>query len=124
MKVLNEKYLLKRCARGLVPPSVLARSKQPYRAPEGRCFFRGARLDYVDALLSPGRIAQDGIFNPRAVDRLVEKFHQGRAMGSKDNMALVGVLSTQLIVDQFTRTFRGDSGRVEHRAATPAIHHR
>jgi asparagine synthase (glutamine-hydrolysing) len=124
MKVLNEKYLLKRCAGGLVPPSVLQRSKQPYRAPEGRCFFPGAQLDYVDTLLSPGRIAQDGIFNPRAVDRLVEKFRQGRAIGSKDNMALVGVLSTQLVVDQFTRTFRGDSGRVDHRAATTAIHHR
>jgi len=124
MKVLNEKYLLKRCASGLVPPSVLQRSKQPYRAPEGHCFFRGAQLDYVDTLLSPGRIAQDGIFNPRAVDRLVEKFRQGRAIGSKDNMALVGVLSTQLVVDQFTRTFRGDSGRVDHRAATTAIHHR
>ena len=124
MKVLNEKYLLKRCARGLVPASVLQRSKQPYRAPEGRCFLSGAHLDYVDTLLSPGRIAHDGIFNPRAVDRLVEKFHQGRAVGSKDNMALVGVLSTQLVVDQFTRTFRGDSGRVEHRAATPAIYHR
>ena len=124
MKVLNEKYLLKRCASGLVPSSVLQRSKQPYRAPEGSCFFRGARRDYVDTLLSPARIAQDGIFNPRAVDRLVDKFHQGRAIGSKDNMALVGVLSTQLVVDQFTRTFRGDSGRVEYRAATPAIHHR
>jgi asparagine synthase (glutamine-hydrolysing) len=124
MKVLNEKYLLKRCASGLVPPSVLQRSKQPYRAPEGSCFFRGPRQDYVDTLLSPARIAQDGIFNPRAVDGLVKKFHQERAIGSKDNMALVGVLSTQLVVDKFTRTFRGDSGRVEHRAATTAIHHR
>jgi asparagine synthase (glutamine-hydrolysing) len=124
MKVLNEKYLLKRCASGLVPPSVLQRSKQPYRAPEGSCFFHGAPRDYVDTLLSPARIGQDGIFNPPAVQRLVEKFHQGRATSSKDNMALVGVLSTQLVVDQFTRTFRGDSGRVDHRTATPAFHHR
>jgi asparagine synthase (glutamine-hydrolysing) len=124
MKVLNEKYLLKRCASGLVPPSVLQRSKQPYRAPEGKSFFRGAGLDYVETLLSPGRITQDGIFNAGAVDRLVEKFREGRAIGSKDNMALVGVLSTQLVIDQFINTFRGDAGRVEHRAATPAIHHR
>jgi asparagine synthase (glutamine-hydrolysing) len=34
MKVLNEKYLLKRCAAGLIPPSVAKRHKQPYRAPD------------------------------------------------------------------------------------------
>jgi len=36
MKVLNEKYLLKQAASGLVPPAILRRRKQPYRAPEGR----------------------------------------------------------------------------------------
>jgi asparagine synthase (glutamine-hydrolysing) len=124
MKVLNEKYLLKRCADGLVPPSVTKRPKQPYRAPEGKCFFSGAQLEYVDVLLSPERIKQDGIFNPLAVQKLVEKFHQGRAIGIKDNMALVGILSTQLVVDQFVRNFRADFPYAEHRAATTSICHR
>jgi len=123
MKVLNEKYLLKRCADGLVPPSVKKRSKQPYRAPEGRCFFGAARLEYVDELLSPGRIAQDGIFNPVTVEKLVAKFRAGRAIGIKDNMALVGVLSTQLVVDQFVRGFREESTYAERRAGTAAICH-
>ena len=39
MKVLQEKYLLKRCAQGFVPHSVQARPKQPYRAPDGLCFL-------------------------------------------------------------------------------------
>lgn len=124
MKVLNEKYLLKRCAAGLVPPSVKKRPKQPYRAPEGKCFFAGAHLEYVDVLLSPERIEQDGIFNPLAVQKLVEKFQQGRAMGVKDNMALVGILSTQLVVDQFVRKLREDFPYAEHRAANTSICHR
>ena len=123
MKVLNEKYLLKRCADGLVPPSVKKRSKQPYRAPEGRCFFGAARLEYADELLSPGRIARDGVFNPVTVQKLVAKFRDGRAIGIKDNMALVGVLSTQLVVDQFVRGFREEFEYAERRAGTAALCH-
>jgi asparagine synthase (glutamine-hydrolysing) len=123
MRVLNEKYLLKRCAEGLVPPSVAQRAKQPYRAPEGESFFGEARLEYVDELLSPERIARDGIFNPVTVQKLVAKFQGGRAGGIKDNMALVGVLSTQLVVDQFVRGFREESAHAERRAGTAAICH-
>ncbi len=121
MRVLNEKYLLKRCAAGLVPPSVRERPKQPYRAPEGKCFFGGARLEYVEELLSPERIAHDGIFNPVTVNKLVAKFRDGRAVGIKDNMALVGVLSTQLVADQFVRGFREEFAHAERRAGTAAI---
>jgi asparagine synthase (glutamine-hydrolysing) len=105
MKVLNEKHLLKLCARDLVPLSVRKRSKQPYRAPDGKSFFHDARPDYVDELLSPARIRADGLFHPGAVERLTQKFRDGRAIGVKDNMALTGILSTQLIVHQFVRHF-------------------
>ena len=111
MKALNEKYILKRAAGHLVPPAVAQRHKQPYRAPDAKSFLDdgtgSARHDYVDELLSPGRIREDGIFRPDAVEHLVEKFRSGRAIGVKDNMALVGILSTQLVVEQFVR----DSGR-------------
>jgi asparagine synthase (glutamine-hydrolysing) len=107
MKVLNEKFILKRAAGRLVPPSVASRSKQPYRAPEARCFVtpprRGALPEYVDALLSAERVGQDGIFNPAAVAPLLAKARAGRTVGAKDNMAFVGVLSTQLLIDRFRR---------------------
>ncbi len=120
MKVLNEKYLLKRCASGFVPESVRKRSKQPYRAPEGKCFFRGARLEYVEALLSPERIREDGIFDPPTVGKVVRKFRQGRAIGILDNMALVGVLSTQILIDRFVRNSMEDS-HAELRGATAQL---
>ena len=40
MKVLNQKFLLKRAAEGLIPSEIISRPKQPYRAPDGKSFFQ------------------------------------------------------------------------------------
>ncbi len=105
MRGLDEKHLLKHAARKLVPASVLNRSKQPYRAPEAKSFFgdpaRTNRHEYVEEVLSRRRIRETGIFQAEAVERLVEKVRRERSIGIKDNMALVGILSTQLVVEQF-----------------------
>ncbi len=108
MKVLNEKYILKHAAGKLIPASIKKRSKQPYRAPEAQSFIggeRSVRNAYAEELLSKDRIQKDGIFNSGAVGKLVEKIQRGQAIGIKDNMALVGILSTQLVVDQFINNF-------------------
>lgn len=102
MKVLNEKHLLKRAAIGLVPDSIRNRHKQPYRAPDGRSFFQ-RKGGYVEDLLSPERLKRDGIFNPAAVAALVQKFRSGRESSVRDDMALVGILSTELLLEQFMR---------------------
>jgi asparagine synthase (glutamine-hydrolysing) len=105
LKVLNEKYLLKRAAGKLIPASVARRSKQPYRAPEATCFVtpdrRGWLRDYVEALLAPDRVARDGIFHPTAISQLLAKTRAGRTVGMRDNMAFVAALSTQLLIDHF-----------------------
>jgi asparagine synthase (glutamine-hydrolysing) len=108
MKVLNEKYILKQAVGKLIPPSVKKRPKQPYRAPEAQSFIGGrqpARNEYVEELLSKDRILKDGIFNYEAVLNLTKKIQGGQVIGIKDNMALVGILSTQLVVDQFINNF-------------------
>ena len=110
MKVLNEKYLLKKCAANVIPETVRARHKQPYRAPEGKSFYC-EKFDYVDELLSADRIAREGIFDPDAVGLLAKKFRSGRAIGVKDNMALIGILSTQLVIDQFINNFQRRRGK-------------
>ena len=102
MKVLDEKYLLKRASEGLVPQSIVRRVKQPYRAPDGRCFFEPGAPSYVKEMLSPASIEKGGIFDPAAVSALVSKYSAGKASSVKDDMALVGVLSTQLVAAQFT----------------------
>ncbi len=105
MKVLDEKYLLRRCARNLIPTSVQTRRKQPYRAPEGASLLDAAAGEYVAELLSPTRIRRDGIFDPQPVEKLLNKFRRGAAIGIKDNMSLVGIVSTQLLVHQYIHHF-------------------
>ena len=105
MKVLNEKYLLKRCAAGLIPSSVAKRPKQPYRAPEACSFLQPAARKYMEELLSPEQIRRDGIFDATAVAMLQDKFRKGAAIGIKDNMGLVGIVSTQLLMHQFINHF-------------------
>jgi asparagine synthase (glutamine-hydrolysing) len=110
MKVLEEKYLLKRAAGDLIPASVTRRKKQPYRAPEAVSLLGDAegrrRPSWVDAVLSIEQIERDGLFNPLAVDKLLRKFERGRAIGIRDNMAVVGITSTQLVLDRFIHHFR------------------
>ncbi len=100
MKVLDQKHLLKRAASGLVPSSIQKRHKQPYRAPDGKS-FTGAAGSYLDEVLATEKIAQRGIFNPQSVAALVAKFKSGRASSTRDNMALVGILSTQILLERF-----------------------
>jgi asparagine synthase (glutamine-hydrolysing) len=105
MKVLQEKYLIKRCADGLVPHSIRSRPKQPYRAPDGLCFLEPAAREYVEELLSPNYLRNAGIFEPGPVAKLLEKVRSGRAISVKDNMALVGIVSTQLVMYHFVNSF-------------------
>lgn len=100
MKVLDQKHLLKRAASGLIPNSIQKRYKQPYRAPDGKSFF-ASTWNYAQDMLSAEKIKRDGIFNPGAVTALVAKFESGRAGSVKDDMALVGILSTQIMLEQF-----------------------
>jgi asparagine synthase (glutamine-hydrolysing) len=105
MRALNEKYILKKAVADLIPPFLRRRPKQPYRATDVPSFFdqsRGAaRFDYVDELLSESAIRRSGLFNPVAVSKLVAKAATSRLLGTRDGMALVAVLSTQLLALQF-----------------------
>jgi asparagine synthase (glutamine-hydrolysing) len=103
LKVLDEKHILKRIGRGLVPPSILARKKQPYRAPDAACFVSPDAPDWVNDVTSAASVTAAGIFEPKAVEQLLQKC-RGRSsspFSNADNMAVVGVLSTQLLHRQF-----------------------
>jgi len=100
MKVLEQKYLLKQAVVGLIPESIRRRHKQPYRAPDGKSFFV-RKPEYLSDILSEEQVRHDGIFEPRAVSSLLAKFESGRTVSVKDDMALVGILSTQLLFHQF-----------------------
>lgn len=104
LRGLREKVLLKRALRDELPAAIVARHKQPYRAPDSASFFAGGKpLDYVAELLCDASLADAGLFDAPAVRKLVEKCRSGRAIGFADNMAFVGVLSTMLLHEQFVR---------------------
>lgn len=101
---LREKFILRKATADLLPPAIARRPKQPYRAPDSRCFFeRGRPIPYVSALLSADRLRAANLFDPGAVAKLVEKCRSGRATGAADNMAFVGVLSAMLVDELFVR---------------------
>jgi asparagine synthase (glutamine-hydrolysing) len=104
---LNEKYLLRRLARKWLPDEIWQRRKRPYRAPIHRSFFGPeGELEYVRELLSEKCLRASGLFNPAAVQQMVHKLQAGKRLGETDDMALAGILSTQLVWKQFVEDFR------------------
>ncbi|MCL5999499.1 MAG: asparagine synthase (glutamine-hydrolyzing) [Chloroflexi bacterium] len=105
MPGLREKWLLKQIGRRLLPPEIWQRTKRPYRAPIHRSFYGQHTPDYVEELLSDSALRESGLFNPAAVAQLTHKATNGGGLSETDEMALVGVLSTQLVYQQFVKTF-------------------
>jgi asparagine synthase (glutamine-hydrolysing) len=109
MKVLDEKHVLKRAGHDLVPDAVRRRPKQPYRAPDAHSFFDpqtgAARHAWVEELLSEEAVRGAGIFRPEGARKLVEKAKKGGISGVKDKMALVTLVSTQLVHHRLVKDF-------------------
>lgn len=105
LRVLDEKHVLKRAAEGLVPPAIVRRPKQPYRAPDALSFVGDDAPAWVGAAASAEAASAAGVFDPAAVERLWAKCRraQGDQLSNADNMALVGVLSTHLLYEQLVR---------------------
>jgi asparagine synthase (glutamine-hydrolysing) len=93
---LEEKHLLRKVASDLLPKEIVERPKQPYRAPDSEVFVGASPPEYVRAAFRPESIRDSGLFDHRTVDRLHSKCQSGRAAGFRDNVAFVGVLSTEL----------------------------
>jgi len=110
MRALNEKYLFKQAMKNQLPRQILERHKQPYRAPDIPAFFSAHPPAYVDDLLSEEKLNRYGYFDAQKVGFLVKKARRGSSIAYKDNMALVGVLSTQLchyfFIERFSQTIR------------------
>jgi len=105
LRALSEKHVLKEAARDLVPPGILQRDKQPYRAPDAQSFVQQDAPEYVEEVLSLESLEEAGIFAPKPSHMLLQKC---RRMGDKtpsnaDNMALLGLISTQLLHRQLIK---------------------
>jgi asparagine synthase (glutamine-hydrolysing) len=106
LRGLCEKWLLKQAAEPWLPDTIRTRAKRPYRAPVYRSFFSHGSPAYIRELLQPEAVRESGIFKPAPVEQLVRKIDSGTPVGETDDMVLVGILSTQLLYQQFVKNFR------------------
>ena len=116
LRGLQEKWLLKKLGQRWLPGEIWRRPKRPYRAPIHRCFFTPNPPDYVSELLSPAQIRSVGLFRETAVSRLVHKINRGLPLSETDDMALAGILSTQLVHHLFIDNFHvPDTTNIRHK---------
>jgi asparagine synthase (glutamine-hydrolysing) len=106
LRCLREKHLLKTAAEPWLPDIIRQRPKRPYRAPVHRSFFNESSPDYVRELLTPESIKEVGLFKSGPVEQLVRKIESGAGVGETDDMALAGILSTQLTHQLFVKDFK------------------
>lgn len=106
LRVLDEKHVLKRVARTVLPHEIVRRRKQPFRAPDAPCFFESDAPEWVGAAVSEASLVDAGLFDVAVVGRLLDKCRKNESgeLSNTDNMAVVGILSTQLLFDAFIRT--------------------
>jgi asparagine synthase (glutamine-hydrolysing) len=130
---LREKHILKESARGFLPESIVERHKQPYRAPIHAALLasrNGAATqpmgsDYVADLLSAESLCANGVLSPEPVARLIRKWEVRGHLSEFEDMALVAVLSTQLLYRQFIGDFHWSTGPADRvrvcRGEEPAL---
>ncbi|MDY6824208.1 MAG: asparagine synthase (glutamine-hydrolyzing) [Thermodesulfobacteriota bacterium] len=109
---LEEKYMLKKAFRDRLPASITKRAKQPYRAPIGPAFFNGEPAggnSFIQDIAGEEQLKSAGIFDTKKAANLFQKClsRPNAAVSESENMAVVGIISTQLLYDQFVKNFPG-----------------
>ena len=114
---LTEKRILKQLARNILPKEIVDRPKQPYRAPDAVSLLDEASAPYVRDILSESVIREAGLFGHASVNQLHSKCRERVAADSSavfsntDNMALVGIVSCQLLHQLFVVGRPEDHGK-------------
>lgn len=91
------KYILKEAVKDLVPRSILRRPKKGFGIPIAQ-WLKGRLNPLLHDLLSPGRLKDQGLFEPAYVTKLIAEHETGKASHHKELWTL---LVFQLWVDNF-----------------------
>lgn len=101
MKAMKEKNLLRKMAANYLPPAISQRHKQPYRAPNVSAsqdaLFGGDLGEY----LTESAISKVGFFDAKKVAFLLKKARSGKPINTAESQALTGILTTQILHQQF-----------------------
>jgi asparagine synthase (glutamine-hydrolysing) len=91
LRGLTTKHILRRAMDGLLPAKILARRKMGFPVPFGG-WVAGAHGDVLDQFVLGARARDRGLFDPRALERLVAEHragaHHGERMWSLVNLEL------------------------------------
>jgi len=102
---LNEKHILKKVLAPVLPRQIVARKKQPYRAPIVNCLLSGASRESAMGFLTKEAVQRAALFDPGKVNKLRAKLQAVENPTEIDGMALAGILSSQIIYQQFIEGF-------------------
>ena len=102
---LNEKHILKKSFERILPDQITSRPKNPYRAPIKQSLLSDTAAGYVRDALSAESLNAAGLFDSDKVAKLLRKAQVIEHLSEIDSMALVGILSSQLVHSQFIRDF-------------------
>ncbi len=102
---LDEKHILKKSFEGLLPEEIIWRQKNPYRAPIKESLLNSKAKEYSREMLSEESLKNAGLFDSEKVARLVTKIQTAGTVSEIDNMALVGIISAQLVHQQYIEDF-------------------
>jgi asparagine synthase (glutamine-hydrolysing) len=96
----EDKYLLRQLAHLYLPAEIAARPKVPYRTPM-QSIVKTRACGYIDEFLSPEVLREVGLFVPQHAHKLLEKVRKSTVVSEMDEMALCGILTTQLWYQTF-----------------------
>jgi asparagine synthase (glutamine-hydrolysing) len=101
----KEKYLLKKAFLNILPDQIVRRPKHPYRAPIRQSLLNEKTTQYTKEMLSERTLKKTGLFDVNKVTKFLRKIHDMDSPSEIDCMALVGIISTQIIHHQFIDHF-------------------
>ncbi len=115
IRLLEEKFILKRAFAEILPPAIANRPKKPYRAPIAACFMPGK--DNLGAeLMRREALEKTGFANAAAFERLMQKAGpEGNTLSERNEMAVATMASLQLLHHQFVTDFQPSRVRVAAR---------
>ncbi len=102
---LNEKYLLKKVFKDVLPENIVLRPKNPYRAPIQQSLLTKENSDFINNILGKTSLQAAGYFNAQKVRALTRKLSAQKNINEVDGMAIAGIVSTQIIHDQYIQNF-------------------
>jgi asparagine synthase (glutamine-hydrolysing) len=108
---MNEKHILKKSFEGILPKEVISRPKHPYRAPIKQSLLNDKTTEYTKEVLSAGSLGKAGLFDAGKVTKLLQKAQAVDKLSEIDSMALIGVMSSQIIHRQFIQDFPAESDK-------------